>query len=88
MALHAQAHAQNDLIKIGRVRKTNELRPEQHVWNYNTGSYFFGSDAVMDDTRLPPSIRRTRGILKCTVCNSFERPGMGEMSWQQKSQDC
>lgn len=34
------------------MRKIKDPCLEQHAWHYNTGCYFFGSDAGMDDGKL------------------------------------
>ena len=70
MMRHTEAHANNVIQKIGKVRHSDPpiYRPEQHIWFENEGKFHIGSDAAPINIIAPTGKHEfSDGWLRCTV---------------------
>jgi hypothetical protein len=83
MARHAATHRKGDApIKIYKTRpRTREsregwFRPQEHQWNHTTGKWYEGSDAYLEEVRMPESLLTREGddiFLVCEKCNKYKK---------------
>jgi hypothetical protein len=82
MARHAETHKKgNEPIKIYKTRSVREgvegvLRPQEHQWNGTTYKWYEGSDAYLEEIRMPESLLTREGediFLVCEKCKKYKK---------------
>ena len=66
-------HRDDDFIRIGAICSgsyKNVRRPEQHAYNIVSGKLFFGSDARLNDIRIPSTTPFNSDSIFCRKCLS------------------
>jgi rubredoxin len=72
MARHSETHARSDPIKIYKTTGSGVFRPQEHQWNSNTGKYFEGSDANLNEVRVPDQMRDGDDLI-CPKCRVYRK---------------
>ena len=82
MARHAETHKKGDEpIKIYKTRPVEEsgdgvFRPQEHQYNTSMQRYYEGSDAYLDEIRMPESLLTREGgdiFLQCEKCEKYKK---------------
>ncbi|CAD7962127.1 unnamed protein product [Amoebophrya sp. A120] len=85
MALHAQAHENEEYQTLGQIYRTDattgerfatsEFRPQQHIWDEGRGKFTAGSDAHSCAIIIPRAAeyrtRHNKMGIKCRKCTAF-----------------